>query len=159
MKIRPLSAENCDKVSALLRLAFPGSRYEERLVINLRKNGRPMYEWVCIHKNLYIAYIAFSTAYNGKLPCGFHLGPVAVNPQYQNQGVGSELIRFALRQKELQDTSIFVLGDPAYYRRFGFELTARPLCPFDKNNAHFMVKGRIVTDQFTIGYEPEFTKS
>ncbi|WP_419175548.1 GNAT family N-acetyltransferase [Desulfosediminicola sp.] len=159
MKIRPLTAENSDKVSALLSQAFPNSRYEDRLVHNLRKNGRKTYEWVCIHKNMFIAYIAFSTAYNGDTPCGFHLAPVAVNPQYQNQGVGSELIRFALRQKELRDTTIYVLGDPAYYQRFGFAPVDQPVCPFARKKDHFMAKGEKVTEEFTIGYEPEFLNS
>lgn len=159
MKIRPLAAENTDKVSALLRQAFPNSKYEERLVANLRRNGRTLFEWVCIHKNMYIAYIAFSTAYDGKTPCGLHLAPVAVNPQYQNQGIGSELIRFALRQKMLQDTTIYVLGDRGYYRRFGFKHVTQPVCPFDKNNAHFMAKGDVTNREFIIGYEPEFLNS
>lgn len=159
MKIRPLTQENADKANALLKQAFPDSPYEARLVHNLRQNGRRIYEWVCIHKNKYIAYIAFSTAYDGDSPCGFHLAPVAVHPHQQNQGVGSELIRFALRQKVLQDTTIFVLGDPGYYRRFGFELVSQPICPFDEHNSHFMAMGKKVTGQFTVGYEPEFSNS
>jgi putative acetyltransferase len=156
MKIRPLTPENRPKAAALLRQAFPNSRYEERLVDNLHKNGRNMYEWVCIHTNLYIAYIAFSTAYDGDKVCGLHLAPLAVNPQYQHQGLGSELLRFALRQEPIRNTTIFVLGDPRFYQKFGFVRCARPICPFDTNNAHFLALRNPNTHGYTVGYEPEF---
>ena len=46
------------------------------------------------------------------------LGPVAVLPAVQRQGYGSAMIRDALARRD--DHLIVVLGDPAYYRRFGF---------------------------------------
>lgn len=50
------------------------------------------------------------------------LGPLAVDPDRQRRGIGSALIRAGLRH--LEDTStirVCVLGDPAYYGRFGFQ--------------------------------------
>lgn len=156
MKIRTLTPENHPKATALLREAFPNSRYEERLFNNLHKRGRTVYEWVCIHTNRYVAYIAFTNAYDGDKICGLHLAPLAVNPQFQNQGLGSELLRFALRQEVIQNTTIFVLGDPKFYQRFGFERCDQPICPFDKNNAHFLALHNSTTHNYTVGYEPEF---
>ncbi len=50
------------------------------------------------------------------------LGPLAVAPAWQRQGNGSEIIRAGLRRLENAGTNqIYVLGDPAFYRRFGFE--------------------------------------
>ena len=80
MKIRKLTSENYAKASALLRQAFPGNTYEVQLVEKLHKNGKAMHEWVCIHTNRVIAYIAFSNAYNGSDVCGLHLAPLAVKP-------------------------------------------------------------------------------
>jgi putative acetyltransferase len=97
MKIRKLTPDDYAKVSALLQQAFTGSRYEVRLVEKLRQNSKIVQEWVCIHRNTVIAFIAFSHAFDGANVCGLHLAPVAVKPQMQNQGVGSELLRFALR--------------------------------------------------------------
>lgn len=156
MKIRPLDPDNYSKAAALLRQAFPNSRYEERLFENLHKRGRKLHEWVCIHRNLYIGYIAFSLAYNGNQVCGLHLAPLAVNPNHQGQGVGSEMLRFALRQKEIKDQTVFVLGDPGFYKKFGFDHCEMPICPYDKNNAHFLSIRNSITEQFTVGYEPEF---
>ena len=156
MKIRKLTSENYPKASALLRQAFPGSNYEVKLVENFHKNGKAVHEWVCIHTNTIIAYIAFSNAYNGSTVCGLHLAPFAVKPEFQKQGIGSELLRFALRQDVIKANTIFVLGDPGFYQKFGFELCTMPICPFDKNNAHFLSIRNNTSSQFTVKYESEF---
>lgn len=49
------------------------------------------------------------------------LGPIAVLPAFQKQGIGSALIRQALADARTQGIAIvLVLGHPAYYPRFGF---------------------------------------
>lgn len=156
MKIRKLTPENYGKVSALLRQAFPESNDEVRLVEDFHNNGRAVHEWVCIHVGKIIAYIAFSSAYNGNEVCGLHLAPLAVKPEFQKQGVGSELLRFALRQDVIKASTIFVLGDPGFYTKFGFEPCAMPICPFDEDNGHFLSIRNTTTSPFTVGYEPEF---
>ncbi len=156
MKIQNLSIENRPKVYALLQRVFPGSTYEAALVQKLHENGRVMHEWVCIHTNKVIAYIAFSHAFHGKEICGLHLAPMAVAPEFQKQGVGEELLRFALRQEALKSQPLFVLGEPGYYQRFGFESCSQPICPFDKNNSHFLSMRNTSATGFVVGYEPEF---
>jgi len=156
MKIQKLSIENRPKVYGLLQRAFPGSDFEAKLVQNLHENGRVMHEWVCLHVNKAIAYIAFSPAYHGREICGLHLAPMAVAPDFQKQGVGTELLLFALRQAEIKSQPLFVLGAPGYYRRFGFEPCSQPVCPFDTDNAHFLSMRNTVTESFIVGYEPEF---
>jgi putative acetyltransferase len=156
MKIQKLSIENRPKVYALLRLAFPGSGYEATLVQKFHEHDRPLHEWVCIHAGKVIAYIAFSHAYHGHAICGLHLAPMAVTPEFQRQGVGSELLRFALRQEAIKCQTLYVLGEPGYYRRFGFESCSAPICPFDKGNAHFLGMRNTVAASFTVGYDPEF---
>ncbi len=159
MKIRKPTPENFNKVSGLLSSAFPRSRFEKTLVENFHANQTPIHEWVCIHVNKVIAYIAFSKAYNGQEVCGLHLAPLAVAPEFQRQGIGSELVRFALRQAPIKATPLFVLGNPEFYQRFGFRQCAIPVCPFDKNNRHFLALNTTTTVPFTVGYEPEFTSS
>ena len=156
MKIQKLKAEHRAKAYALLRRAFPGSEYEARLVQQLHENDKPIHEWVCLQTGKAIAYIAFSNAFHGRDVCGLHLAPMAVSPDFQKQGVGSELLRFALRQEEIKNQPLFVLGAPGYYRRFGFEPCRLPVCPFDKNNAHFLSMRNEVDIQFSVGYEAEF---
>lgn len=156
MKIQQLTIENRPKVYALLKRAFPGSLYEAGLVQKLHENGRQVQEWVCIHTGKVIAYIAFTNAYHDDAICGLHLAPMAVSPDFQKQGVGSELLRFALRQESIKSQPLFVLGEPAYYRRFGFEPCSLPVCPFDHDNQHFLSMQSNVSASFIVGYEPEF---
>ncbi len=156
MKIQKVTMETRPKVYALLQRAFPGSDYEAGLVQKLHENGRPLHEWVCIHTSKVIAYLAFSNAYHGSEICGLHLAPMAVAPDFQKQGVGSELLRFALRQEAIKSQPVFVLGKPGYYQRFGFEPCSLPVCPFDKNNAHFLSMRNPGDTSFVVGYEPEF---
>jgi len=157
MKIRKLTPDNHTKVTALLRQVFPGSYYEEQLAASLRKNEKMMYEWACIHRNMVVAYIAFSNAYNGADVCGLHLAPIAVKPEFQHQGIGSELLRFALRQKIIKESTLYVLGNPGFYGNFGFESCVNPICPFAKKNKNFLSIRNDESARFTVGYEPEFT--
>ncbi|MGC5053847.1 GNAT family N-acetyltransferase [Micromonospora sp. DT48] len=49
------------------------------------------------------------------------LGPVAVAPHRQRIGLGTSVVQAALEAAtELGERLVVVLGDPAYYRRFGF---------------------------------------
>jgi putative acetyltransferase len=156
MKIQKVTEETRPKVYALLRRAFPGSEYEAGLVRALHAQDKIAHEWVAIHANKVIAYLAFSPAYHGHEVCGLHLAPMAVAPDFQKQGIGSELLRFALRQESIKGRSLFVLGKSAFYRRFGFEPCSQPICPLAQNNAHFLSLRNTHSANFTVGYEPEF---
>jgi len=59
-------------------------------------------------------------------PRGLGLGPIAVLPTYQRQGVGARLIEGALRRsRALGYSYVVVLGHPEYYPRFGFTPASR----------------------------------
>jgi predicted N-acetyltransferase YhbS len=54
------------------------------------------------------------------------LGPISVVLEYRNQGIGSALMNESLRlAKAMGYKSVFLVGDPAYYHRFGFQPTAK----------------------------------
>ena len=156
MKIRKVAPEHHVKVSALLRKTFPGSNREMQLVENLRKNGKIVCEWVGIHTNRVIAYVAFTKAFNNKEVCGLHLGPLAVTPEFQHQGVGTEVLRFALRQDVIKEDTVFVVGNPAFYQKFGFVLCEMPLSHLANNKALLLGIRNAATSQFKVKYEPEF---
>ena len=49
------------------------------------------------------------------------LGPIAVHPTYQGEGLGAALIRTSIkRARELNWRRVLMVGDEVYYRRFGF---------------------------------------
>lgn len=59
------------------------------------------------------------------------LGPLAVAPARQRQGIGSALVRAGLQRLESAGVArVCVLGDPAYYGRFGFAPDARITPPY-----------------------------
>lgn len=70
-----------------------------------------------------MGHVAFSpVTINGARGKWFGLGPVSVEPERQSAGVGSALIREGLaRLLSSGADGCVVLGDPAYYSRFGFE--------------------------------------
>jgi putative acetyltransferase len=58
------------------------------------------------------------------------LGPLAVAAQLQKSGIGSALIREGLRRLKAEGAAqVFVLGDPAYYGRFGFAANRTVVMP------------------------------
>lgn len=59
------------------------------------------------------------------------LGPLAVEPTWQRQGIGSSLVYAGLQRLAGEDVDLVcVLGDPRYYSRFGFVPDARIEPPF-----------------------------
>ena len=71
------------------------------------------------------------------------IAPLAVRPDCQGLGIGTHLMSEVLRRLGRQGFPlVMVLGDPAYYRRFGFQ-SSGPLgihyLPVGVHNPHFQV--------------------
>lgn len=59
------------------------------------------------------------------------LGPLAVHPEKQREGIGRALIAAGFAAMASQGVSeVFVLGDPGYYGRFGFEPSREVAAPY-----------------------------
>jgi putative acetyltransferase len=72
------------------------------------------------------------------------VAPVCVAPAYQHRGIGSALVAELIRTAEERNWPLLVLlGDPAFYGRFGFE-PAGPLgldyAPAGAGNPHFQAR-------------------
>lgn len=69
-----------------------------------------------------IGHIAFSPVTIDHAACGwFQMAPVSVCPHVQRQGIGSALIEAGVRELQSRGArGVAVVGDPAYYERFGF---------------------------------------
>ncbi|XVQ83186.1 GNAT family N-acetyltransferase [Microbispora siamensis] len=66
-------------------------------------------------------HVVCTRAHVGTVPA-LGLGPLAVHPAHQRQGVGSALVHAVLGAAEaLGEPLVALLGSPAYYARFGFE--------------------------------------
>ncbi len=74
-----------------------------------------------------VAYALLSRVWvqPGRIPA-LALGPVAVRPDRQRRGHGREVVQAALdAAAELGERLVVVLGNPAFYERFGFVPAAR----------------------------------
>lgn len=134
-EIRDFRPEWAGHVDEILAAAFPGPE-EATLVQALRASGEAVVELVALEDNIVVGHILLSRLV-AKPPtirlAG--LAPVAVAPARQRAGIGGALIREGLaRAKAVGFDAVAVLGDPAYYGRFGFhpDLAARALrSPYD----------------------------
>ncbi len=134
--VRPAQAPDHAAIDTLVEAAFAG-RAEADLVQRLRADGDAAIELVAEQAGRVVGHVLFSPL---QAPIrALALAPVSVLPELQRQGIGSALIR-AAHELARQDgwDAIFVLGDPAYYRRFGYDPAAAE--PFDSpySGPHFM---------------------
>ena len=93
------------------------------------------------------------------------LAPMAVLPEYQRQGIGSQLVRSGLDACARQGHAVVVvLGHPTYYPRFGFvPAAAKGLrCEYPVPDEVFMVAelvpGALDGRTGLVKYRPEFAE-
>ena len=119
MIIRAAETADHAAIREILLAAFPEPD-EANLVDQLRSDGDAAIELVAEDKGSIVGHILFSPV---EAPFNaLALAPVAVAPDRHGQGIGSALIEAG--HAIARDTgwnAIFVLGEPAYYRRFGYD--------------------------------------
>ena len=135
MLIRDELSTDHASIAALHRAAFGGD-YEANLVAALRGSARVLVSRVAVQDEKVVGHVMFSSLrleVQDREVAAAALAPLAVAPAFRRKGHGSSLVSGgidALRASSC--AAIIVLGDPAYYRRFGFsaELTRRLAAPF-----------------------------
>ena len=120
-------------IRAVHLAAFP-TQVGADLVDQLRTNRRAVVSLVAHEGDTVVGHVLFSPvaihAIDGSddtvLANGLGLAPVAVLPEFQGRGVGAALIEAGIaRCRESGVPFVVVLGEPAYYGRFGFEPAGR----------------------------------
>jgi putative acetyltransferase len=160
--IRKETAEDIPSIRAVVHAAF-GSAGEADLVEGLRRSGALTLSAVAVVASRVIGHVAFSPVTIGGPHLALALAPVAVAPDCQRQGIGSALIRWSLEEcQRLGHGVVIVVGEPAYYPRFGFT-PASPFgiqCPFPVPPEAFMVlelsPGAASGCRGMVRYRPEF---
>jgi len=126
MEIRPECPEDIEAIRDLITSAFEeaphSSQTEAAIVDALRKDGALTISLVAVEDGALVGHVAFSpVTINGEAKSWYGLGPVAVRPALQRKGIGRALIQEGLGHlREMNAQGCVVLGDPAYYGRFGF---------------------------------------
>lgn len=102
--------------------------FEHLIIHNLRKDKSFVKELdYCIEiDNKIIANIVYAKGKlkleNGNIREILIFGPVSVLPEYQKKGYGEKLINYTIEKaKELGFDAIVIMGNPNYYKKFGFE--------------------------------------
>ena len=118
MDIRTERPEDRAAIRDLLTGAFE-SAAEADLVDRLRADGDTVFSLVADEGGVVAGCAMLSRMRAPFRALG--LAPVAVREEYRRRGIAERLIREALRcARDDAWDAVFVLGDPAYYGRFGF---------------------------------------
>ncbi len=139
--IRPERAGDEPAVRRVLDDAFAGPE-EGQLVGRLRANGDVVLSLVALDDGRIVGYVAWPRLWIQTPRDQYKaiaMAPLAVDPSHQRRGIGSALTREGLaRLRALGESIVFVLGDPVYYRRFGFTVEAAAGYVSSYAGAHFM---------------------
>lgn len=163
--IRPEEPDDQAAIHHVHRLAF-GQPHEAALVDALRHNAALTVSLVAVQDGGIVGHIACSPVTITSATSttdALGLGPMAVVPACQRQGIGSQLVEAGLAVCRTTDYGVVVvLGHPAYYPRFGFA-PAKPygiVWEHDAPDEAFMVKelqeGVLALTRGVVRYRPEF---
>ena len=146
VNIRSEQIEDYTIIAEINNLAFKQDN-EARLIETIRESDRYIRELSLIAElhNKIVGYIMFSyiDLVEKEIIKVLALAPVAVLPEYQNQGIGSLLLKIGLKIAEkMQVPMVIVLGKPEFYHRFGFKpaIDCGIQSPLDVPSECFMVK-------------------
>lgn len=138
---RPERPGDAGAIRTLLAAAF-GRAAEAELVDALRAAHALDTALVAEQDGRIVGHVALSpvSVQGAYMPGILGLAPLAVHPDHQRQGIGARLVEAALAAARAGGGKVVVvLGDPAYYRRFGFRPAADMglTCPWPGTEAAF----------------------
>jgi len=122
LEVREEDARDADSIARLHESAFP-TPAEAALVAALREAGRLTLSLVAVADGNLVGHVAFSplttpSPWPGQ---GLGLAPLAVAAAHRQQGVGAALVEAGIARCARAGVGyLVVLGEPHYYRRFGF---------------------------------------
>lgn len=124
--IRPEAPDDYRTIDSILQAAFAGEPHSQQnegaMVRALRRDGALSLALVAEVEGEVVGHAAVSPVrIEGRATDWYGLGPLAVLPKHQRHGLGAALVTRALEKLRSRGAAGWVvLGDPAYYSRFGF---------------------------------------
>ena len=165
IRIRPEQPGDVAAIRRVNERAFNDSA-EANLVDLLREHGEVTLSLVAVHDAQVVGHILFSPVViesAGESFAAVGLAPMAVLPEWQNQGVGSRLVKAGLDECRRQGhAAAVVLGHPGFYPRFGFAPASRfgVRSEYDVADEVFMAielqPGALAGRGGLVRYQPEF---
>jgi putative acetyltransferase len=140
--LRPEAAADAIAIGALLEETFGGTA-EAVLVERLRISGEMVLALVAIASPDvvagFIAFVRLQIEMADGSRAGIALAPLAVGKAHQRCGIDSALVREGLaRLAARHEEIVLVLGDPAFYERFGFSVAAASAFTSRYQGPHWM---------------------
>ncbi len=126
LQIRDEQPSDIEAINRITKAAFANQPYsshtEQFIVAALREAGQLTLSLVALKGDEVIGHVAVSPVTLSSGDTGWHgLGPISVAPTHQQHGIGSALMRAAIaRLQAMGSAGCVLLGEPAYYARFGF---------------------------------------
>lgn len=162
VRIRPERNGEAAAIHTVVAACFPTDG-EARLVDLLREVGRLPVSLVADVDGQIVGHVACSPVTVPVGAAGAGLAPLAVLAAHQRQGIGAALVRAALEASRAAGFGwAVVLGEPAYYARFGFR-PAEDFGLYDEygGGAAFqaieLIPGGLPIGEGLVRYAPEFT--
>jgi putative acetyltransferase len=141
LMIRDATPADYPAIRQIIRHAF-AQEDEANLVEALRTDGDVLLELVAASDIALQAHLLYSKLLierDSETMIAAALAPVSVLPAFQRRGLGSALIEAGnARCRDLGLPAIIVLGEPAYYSRFGFSAAAAESLQAPFSGSHFM---------------------
>ncbi len=130
-KIRESRKQDLDVVKDIYSAAFPDEELRPLVHALFHEKTGVLSLAACID-NVIVGHVAFTMCkVSGQTERVALLGPLAVKPAQHSQGIGSALVLEGRRLLTNDGVvSIYVLGDPNYYSRFGFIPEGEVLPPY-----------------------------
>ena len=105
---------------ALLDAAYGPGRFAKPSQ-RLRERRDPALAFVAVEHSRIVGTVRLWPVAAGSVGPALLLGPLAVAPGCRRRGIGAALMRRAIRAARLAGhAAVLLVGDAAYYRRFGF---------------------------------------
>lgn len=159
--IRKSTPEDQDEILAMYPIIFPDEDLCP-LLQRLFQAKKDVFSYVAISNDKILGHVIFTR-------CGIEeqihkialLGPLAVSPTMQRQGIGKALVRYGFKEMSKHGMyKICVLGDPTYYKQFDFVQEDGIIPPYpipdewkvgwqsiDRNGKKNLLSGKILVPQ------------
>lgn len=135
LRIRQTVPDDFPEVYQVIKTAFETAEHsdgdEQNFAVRLREGETyiPKLDLVAVSDGIITGHIMFTRTYvtkpDGSNVITLMVAPLSVLSAYRNKGIGRSLMQEGIRiAKQMGYTSVFLLGNPEYYKRLGFHPAA-----------------------------------
>lgn len=161
--IRAATEDDVVGIELLTMVAFMrvehSRHHEQQVIADLRRDSALVLSLVADHDGYVVGHLAVSpVTLSDDSPGWFALGPLAVGPGHQRQGMGTRLVQAALASlRERGAAGCLALGEPAFFRRLGFAVETGLVLPgVPASELQALAFGERLLPLADVSYHPAF---